>query len=158
MARNEKLAELLEPTVQSLGYELVCVELIRAKTTVLRLYIDGPNGIGIEDCETVSRQVSGVMDVEDPISGEYNLEVSSPGLDRPLAKLAHFQQFLGEEAQVMAAFPVDGRRKFTGRITSIEGDDITLTDKTEQVWIVNFAQIDRAKLIPNFDKKIENLT
>lgn len=151
MANNQRIAELIEPTINSLGYELICADLIRGKGTVLRLYIDSPEGINITDCETVSRQVSGVLDVEDPISGEYSLEVSSPGFDRPLAKISHFEQFLGEEARVQTSLPIDGRRKFTGRIVAVNGDDITLEDNTQQTWQVNFAQIDRAKLVPNFD-------
>ncbi len=92
MQTQVKLIELLEPTIESMGYELVHMEF---SGSTLRLYIDAPGGIEVDDCAQVSRQVSAIMDVEDPLKNAYNLEVSSPGLDRPLVKPAHFQRFTG---------------------------------------------------------------
>ena len=132
--KSTGIAQLLSPTVESLGLELLGVEYLPAPGgATLRLYIDRPGadasaegqGVGIEDCEAVSREVSAQLDVEDPISGNYTLEVSSPGVDRPLFTPAHFQRFLGEQAKVVLKLPQDGRRRLTGRIAAVEGDTIT---------------------------------
>ena len=108
----EKLRELLEPLVDDLGYELVHIKFSsQRKQQILRLYIDAPGGILVDDCETVSRQVSMVLDVEDPVKSAYVLEVSSPGLDRPLVKPAHFRQFVGHDARIVMRTHVLGRRR-----------------------------------------------
>jgi len=99
---------------------------LSGKNGVLRLFIDSPGGIGLEDCETVSRAVSALLDVEDPIPGHYDLEVSSPGLDRKLTKLAHFQRFTGETLKVQTRFPIEGRRRFRGRLLSTDDKNIVL--------------------------------
>ena len=91
---------------------------------MLRVYIDSENGVGVDDCAKVSRQVSGVLDVEDPISGEYTLEVSSPGMDRPLFKLSQYQDYIGHVVQLRLRMPFDGRRKFKGVLNGIEDEDI----------------------------------
>jgi ribosome maturation factor RimP len=104
MALQERVQALLEPLVEGLGYELVCLELHGSGAhALLRLYIDAPQGIGLDDCERVSREVSAALDVADPISGSYRLEVSSPGLDRPLAKPEHFRRFAGRQAKLQLA-------------------------------------------------------
>jgi ribosome maturation factor RimP len=154
-----EIAALLAPTVESLGLELLGVEYLPAPGgALLRLYIDIPAGdangdepraVGIEDCEAVSREVSAQLDVEDPISGNYTLEVSSPGIDRPLFTLAHFQQFTGETAKVTLKLPQDGRRRLTGTIVRIEGGDITfLVDGAE--FTAAFDNIDKARLVPDW--------
>ncbi len=148
-SRVEKLRELLEPSVNDLGYELVDVEYHPGrKTGVLRLYIDAEAGIGLDDCEQVSRQVSAVLDVDDPISGQYNLEVSSPGLDRVLRTDAHFERFLGHEVRILLRGARDGRRKFKGLLAGAgEGQiEVTVDDRTERFDI---AEIEQARLVPD---------
>lgn len=109
----ENLTNLIEPVVAGLGYELLGIEYIsQGRHSVLRLYIDSEQGIGLGDCEQVSRQVSGVMDVEDPLKGQYVLEVSSPGLDRPLFKAEHYVRYIGETVRIRLRRPVDNQRKF----------------------------------------------
>lgn len=127
------LIALLEPAVEALGYELADLEAnFSGRRGTLRLFIDGPNAIGLEDCEAVSRQVSGVLDVEDPIRGDYDLEVSSPGLDRKLTKPAHFDRFAGQAVKGRLARMIDGRRRFTGTLLGREGDLIAFrVDGTE---------------------------
>ena len=147
MARNNQLNELIEPVVDSLGFEFVGLEYLSgASPSVLRIYIDQEQGINVDDCATVSRQVSAVLDVEDPISGEYNLEVSSPGLNRPLFKMAHYQQVTGERIKVQSRYPIAGRRKFTGTLLSTDEKQITLQVDNEQVTL-SLAEIDKGKLI-----------
>src|SRR5688500_17982505 len=112
---GEELARLLEPTVERLGYELTDLELrIGGRDGVVRIFIDRPEGVGLADCETVSRQIGAVLDAEDPVPGHYVLEVSSPGLDRKLTKPAHFRRFVDRDVRVKVRFPVDGRRNFRG--------------------------------------------
>lgn len=127
------VTELIEPTVVALGLELWGIEHIqRGRYPLLRIYIERAGGVTIEDCEKVSRQVSAVLDVEDPISGEYTLEVSSPGIDRPLFSSEQFEKFAGSEVKVYMRHPVDGRRRFKGNIVKVQGDNICLqVDETE---------------------------
>ena len=146
----EHLLELIEPVVEGLGYECVGVEYnSHPKHGFLRIYIDAEQGVGMEDCTKVSHQVSGVLDVEDPIAGEYNLEVSSPGMDRPLFKLKQFEQFIGHSAQVNLFKPVGGRRKITGLIEKVEGNDVYL-QQDGQVYKVPFQAMSKARLEPDF--------
>jgi len=122
----------------------------------LRLYIDvaasAEEGrvVGIEDCEAVSREVSAQLDVEDPISGHYTLEVSSPGLDRPLFTAAQFARFVGEEAKVSLRVPQEGRRRLKGRIAAVAGDAVTLTVDGAEL-VVQMDNIDKAKLVPDWE-------
>ena len=155
-----EISRLLAPTVESLGLELLGIEYLPAPGGALvRLYIDVPAGeagddgepraVGIEDCEAVSREGSAQLDVEDPISGNYTLEVSSPGLDRPLFTRAHFERFAGQTAKVTLKLPQDGRRRLTGSIARIEGDQITfLVDGAEFTTAVD--NIDKARLVPDW--------
>jgi len=137
--------------VEALGYELVGVELLsRPKAGhLLRVYIDSPDGVGLSDCEKVSHQVSGVLDVEDPIRGEYALEVSSPGLDRPLFELAHFERYVGETARLKMSVAIDGRSNYKGTILEVDGADVVLQVNGESVRLP-FAQIASARLVPEF--------
>lgn len=147
----DKLTDMLSPAVEAAGFELWGVEFVRAgKHSTLRLFIDHENGIDVDDCALVSRQVSAVLDVEDPISAEYNLEVSSPGMDRPLFTLSHFEMFVGEKVAVQLNMPVDNRRKFTGKLVAIDGDQLKIEIDNE-MFNVSFAQIKKANLVPVFD-------
>ncbi len=122
---ERQLTEMLEAPVVAAGYELVGLEFVRAgQHSTLRIFIDHENGITVEDCAEVSRQVSAVLDVEDPISVVYNLEVSSPGLERPLFKAAHYEQFIGHEVSIVLKMAVGNRRKWKGVIQSIDGETV----------------------------------
>ena len=121
----EKVTQLIEPTVQALDLELWGVEhASQGKYSVLRIFIEREAGVTIDDCERVSRQVSAIFDVEEPIAGEYTLEVSSPGIDRLLFTPQQFQRYRGEEVSVRMRTPVDGRRKFKGTLTDVVDDII----------------------------------
>lgn len=141
---------VVEPVVTSLGYELVGVEyLMQGKHGLLRVYIDTDDGIVLEDCQRVSHQLSGVLDVEDVIKGQYQLEVSSPGLDRPLFNAAHFERFAGHEVKLRLTAPLEGRRKFRGVIEGVDDDRVVLVVDGEEVRLP-LAGIDRANLVPQF--------
>jgi ribosome maturation factor RimP len=146
-----KLTGLLQPLVEDLGYEFVGLEYrSNPKNPVLVIYIDLPDGIAVEDCEKVSREVAALLDVEDPIPGHYNLEVSSPGLDRPLFNLEQFERFRGETAQVTLFAPLEGRRKFKGRILGTADGRVRLDqDGTEVELEPN--NIAKARLVPDYD-------
>ena len=146
---GEELRGLLEPAIERLGYELTDLELkFSGRQAVLRLFIDRPAGVGLDDCEKVSRAVSALLDVEDPLPGRYNLEVSSPGLDRKLTKPAHFQRFTGETLKVQMRFPIEGRRRFRGQLLSADDRNIVLeVDGTQHS--LPLATIDSARLVPD---------
>ena len=147
MTRNE-IAELLEPTIARLGYELADLEVkVGGKNGVLRLFIDSPDGIGLGDCEKVSLAVSALLDVEDPLPGHYALEVSSPGLDRKLTKVEHFQRFTGETVKVEMRFPIEGRRRFRGTLVSSDDENIVVEVDGESHTLA-VATIDTARLVP----------
>jgi ribosome maturation factor RimP len=147
---ERQLTEMLEAPVGALGYELVGLEFVRAGAhSTLRLYIDHENGITVDDCAEVSRQVSAVLDVEDPISVAYNLEVSSPGLERPLFKAAHYEQFIGHEVSIVLKMAMNNQRKWKGVIESIEGETVTLAVNGQQEHFA-LSNIAKANLIPKF--------
>ena len=148
---SSNIQALLEPVVESMGYELVGIEYQgRGHHGLLRLYVDKPGGIVMEDCEKVSYQVSGVLDVEDPIMGRYTLEVSSPGLDRPLFKPAHYERFVGERISLRLAAPLNGRRKFSGLLKAFENDEVVLLlDEGDEIRVA-YQEIDGARLVPEF--------
>lgn len=148
--KTAALQELLEPSVIALGYDFVAAELTGdGSQTILRIYIDLPGGITVRDCEKVSRQVSAVLDVEDPISGEYTLEVSSPGVDRPLVKREDFERFTGEGVKIHTGEAVLGRRNFTGRLQGVE-QDLILVEVDNEIYELKLENIERARLVPNF--------
>lgn len=154
--KASEISALLAPTVESLGLELLGAEYLPSPGgAVLRLYIDVPAGeternVGIEDCEAVSREVSAQLDVEDPISGNYTLEVSSPGIDRPLFTAAQYARFAGQSAKVTLKLPQDGRRRLQGRIDKV--DDNTVVFAVDgQPFEVAFDNIDKAKLVPDWE-------
>jgi ribosome maturation factor RimP len=145
-ALRERLLSLLEPLVARLGFELVELEYASGQRRgVLRLFIDAAQGVGLEDCERVSREVSALLDVEDPIAGAYTLEVSSPGFDRVLRTPAHFGRFVGSRVFVELKEPREGRRRYTGQLVSVGSDGIELAVDREQVK-VGFTEIGKARL------------
>ncbi len=148
----QKLNELLQPLVEDLGYEFVGLEYNNnPKHSVLRIYIDHDNGVGIEDCETVSRETAALLDVKDPIRSHYNLEVSSPGLDRPLFTPAHYKEFTGREVQINLFAPQNGRRKYSGPILSADESSVNIEQDGVEVTL-DFDNIIKAKLIPDYEK------
>ena len=154
--KADEIAALLAPTVAAMGLELLGIEYLPAPGgAVVRLYIDvqqaeaGERSVGIEDCEAVSREVSAQLDVEDPISGNYTLEVSSPGLDRPLFGAAQFARFVGESAKVALKLPQDGRRRLQGRIARVEGDAVAF-DVDGSELVVDAHNVDKARLVPDW--------
>ncbi len=156
--KTQQLEELLEPVVSSMEYEFVGLEYIsQGRHSILRIYIDSTDGVNVDDCAKVSHQLSAVLDVEDPISGEYSLEVSSPGMNRPLFKLSHYEQFIGQEVKFKTFRPQvgahigEGQRKFKAYINSIDGDNIIFTIDNNETISVPFAEIDKANLVAKFD-------
>jgi len=148
----QKLNELIQPLVEDLGYEFIGLEYNpNPKHSVLRIYIDHENGVGIQDCEIVSRETAALLDVKDPIRSHYNLEVSSPGLDRPLFTPAHFSEFTGSEVQINLFAPQDGRRKFTGPILSAGESSVSIEQDGSEVTL-DYDNIAKAKLIPDYEK------
>ncbi len=144
------LVNLIEPTVVNLGYELSDLELkLGGRDGVVRVFIDKPEGVDLTDCEIVSKQLSAVLDVEDPLPGHYTLEVSSPGLDRKLTKPAHFQRFLGETVRVKLRFPLDGRRNFRGTLRAADEEKIDV-EVDGETYRLDIAAIESARLIPAF--------
>lgn len=147
-ATREQLFELLEPGVANMGYELVDVEVNLSRAHgLVRLFIDADAGITLDDCEKVSHQVSGVLDVEDPIAGDYRLEVSSPGLDRKLVKPEHFDRFAGELIKTRLKRLIDGRRRIQGQLVQRQGDQIQIRSGDTEIWIA-LADLEVARLVP----------
>ena len=145
---GDELEKLLEPSIERLGYELSDLEVrLGGKSGVIRLFIDHPDGIGIEDCEKVSSAVSAFLDVEDPVPDHYDLEVSSPGWNRKLRKVEHFQRFTGETVKVEMRFPIEGRKRFRG--TLLSSDDANIVVDVDGVsHTLPMATIDTARLVP----------
>ena len=151
---TEKLRVLLEPPVENLGYELLHLQITRPdKQTVLRVYIDAPGGIQLDDCASVSRQLSAVLDVEDsleyPLRDAYLLEVSSPGLERPLVKPSHFKQFVGDKAKIVMTTHVLGRRRFTGKMVAA-GEQSVVLDVDGERYELSYSDMKSAQLHPFF--------
>jgi ribosome maturation factor RimP len=145
---RERLIALTDPLASRLGYELVELEYSAGRAhAVVRLFIDRPEGVGLGDCERMSREVSALLDVEDPIPTAYTLEVSSPGLDRVLRTQAHFGRFVGSRVLVELKAPRDGRRRYTGTLLSVDESGVTLEVDQTQVE-VPFAEIGKARLAP----------
>jgi ribosome maturation factor RimP len=147
----EKLKQLIRQEVELLGYELIGVEFVgQGKgAALLRIYIDHADGITLDDCVEVSHQVSGVLDVEDPIQENYRLEVSSPGLDRPLFELAHFERFKGSRVKLKTRVKVDNRHRFSGLLGGVEENQV-LIEEDGNSYRIPFEDIDSARLIPEF--------
>ncbi|MFT6206330.1 MAG: ribosome maturation factor RimP [Colwellia sp.] len=144
---------MLRPAVEEVGKELLGIEYISAgNNSVLRLFIDHENGIDVDDCAEVSRQVGAILDVEDPIGSEFNLEVSSPGLDRPLFDKPHYEAVIGEIIEVKLSIPLNGRRKFKGRLAAVENDTLVVTVDSEDYELV-LGNIVKGNLVFNHNKK-----
>jgi ribosome maturation factor RimP len=148
---EERLTAMFKVNVEDLGYELVGIEYIRAgKHSTLRVYIDHENGILVDDCAAVSREISALMDVEDPITNEYTLEVSSPGLERPLFSAEQYAAFIGSEVKVQLRMPIQNRRRWKGIISSVAGEIICVNvDGTEERFALS--NIQKANIVPKFD-------
>lgn len=145
-----ELEAMVAPIVEALGYRCWGIEyLSQGRHTLLRVYIDHDDGISVEACAEVSRQVSAVLDVEDPITGDYTLEVSSPGMDRPLFTLAQFADHVGEQAKIRLRVPYEGRRNFQGVIRGVDGDEIIL-QVDEHEYLLPIDSIDKSNIIPRF--------
>ncbi len=151
MAKQEQqLTELLTPTVEAAGYQLWGIELVRAgRHTTLRIFIDKADGVNVDDCAIVSREVSALLDVEDPIPTEYTLEVSSPGLDRPLFTEAQFALYVGQKIEVKLTVPQEGRRKFKGILTALDGDMLVMEVDGKPLSLL-VDNIDKANVVPVF--------
>jgi len=150
-SKQEQLEALIAPVAQSMGCELWGIEyMTQGRYTTLRIYIERDGeGVTLEDCERVSRQVSSVLDVEDPISNRYTLEVSSPGMDRLLFSLDQFALYVGEVVALKTRAPVAGRRKFTGTLKAVEGDSVILVVDGEQ-HTMPVGSIEKANVVPRF--------
>jgi len=146
----EHLVSLIEPIVEGLGYECVGIEYNpHPKNGLLRIYIDTENGVLVEDCTKVSHQVSGMLDVEDPIADNYQLEVSSPGADRPFFKISQFERFIGSTVTINLFKPINKQRKITGQIDSVDGEVILLQQADQNIEIP-FQAMSKARLVPDY--------
>jgi ribosome maturation factor RimP len=146
----DKIWEFVGPIVTGLGYEYVGAGFGQADSGLtLRIYIDGSNGVTVDDCAVVSGQVGAALDVEDLISGEYCLEVSSPGLDRPLYEVSHYQAQLGESVKVRMAVPVDGRRNFKGLLSNVSGEQISI-EVDGELYELAIRDIETANVMAQF--------
>jgi len=146
-AIDRRMAEIITPVIEDLGYELVRVRLMTGKNAILQVMADKPEGgIEVDDCAKISNEVGAVLDVEDPIAEEYALEVSSPGIDRPLTRMKDFENFEGYEAKIETTELVDGRRRFKGELAGIEGDEV-LINVAEGTLGLKFDWLSDAKLV-----------
>ncbi|NRA18996.1 MAG: ribosome maturation factor RimP [Oceanospirillaceae bacterium] len=149
-AKLKRLQEMLDPIAESMGFELWGIEYLSlGKDSVLRIYIDAEKGISVDDCAQMSHQASGILDVEDTITGMYSLEVSSPGLDRLLFKLEHYQAYIGHVLKIKLRMPFDGRRNFKGQLKGVEGDEIIIEVDNEE-YVLPIDYIDKAQVEPQF--------
>ncbi|MBB3142501.1 ribosome maturation factor RimP [Halomonas organivorans] len=149
--KDAALHALIEPVVSAMGFELWGIDyLSQGKHSRLVIFIDHPDGVSVDDCADVSRQVSAVFDVEDPIHGEYRLEVSSPGMDRPLYTLEQFARYAGHQVAVKLRVPFDGRRKFQGLLAGVENDEVLVRLDGEE-YCFPIESIDQARVVPQFE-------
>ncbi|PMR67742.1 ribosome maturation factor RimP [Halomonas heilongjiangensis] len=150
--KDAALHALIEPVVTAMGFELWGIDFLsQGKHSCLVIYIDHEEGVSVDDCADVSRQVSAVLDVEDPIRGEYRLEVSSPGMDRPLFTLDQFARYRGHEVKLKLRTPYEGRRKFQGLLAGIENDEVLLQLDGEE-YCFPIDSIDQAHIVPRFEE------
>ncbi|MGM0984831.1 MAG: ribosome maturation factor RimP [Pseudomonadota bacterium] len=148
--KDAALHALIEPVVSAMGFELWGIDhLSQGKHSRLVIYIDHQDGVSVDDCADISRQVSAVLDVEDPVPGEYRLEVSSPGMDRPLFTLEQFERYAGHVVAVKLRLPFDGRRKFQGLLAGVESDEVLLQIDGEE-YCFPIEGIDQARVVPQF--------
>ena len=146
-AIDRRMAEIITPVIEDLGYELVRVRLMSGKNTILQVMADKPEGgIEVDDCAKISTAVGATLDVEDPIVDEYALEVSSPGIDRPLTRLKDFENFEGYEAKIETTELIDGRRRFKGQLAGIDGNDVLINVEEGTIGL-QFDWLSDAKLV-----------
>lgn len=146
-AIDRRMAEIITPVIEDMGFELVRVRLMSGKTTTLQIMADRPNGgIEVDECAEISNAVGAVLDVEDPILDEYTLEVSSPGIDRPLTRLKDFDTYEGYEAKIETAELIDGRRRFKGVLAGIEDDEVLINVEEGTIGL-QFSWLSDAKLV-----------
>lgn len=146
-AIDRRIAGIVTPLVEGLGFEVVRIRLMGGKKSTLQIMAERPEGgIEVEDCAQISRAVSALLDVEDPISGEYNLEVSSPGIDRPLTRLKDFERYEGYAVKIETAELIDGRRRFKGTLEGIDGDEVLVAIPEGTIGL-GFDMIADAKLV-----------
>ena len=146
--KDQQITDLLRATVDALGFDLWGVEyLSQGRHSILRVYIDAENGITVEDCARVSEQVGSVLDVEDPITGEYTLEVSSPGMDRLLFRLDQYAGYIGEKVELRLRSAFEGRRKFKGILKGIEGDDVVI-QVDDHEYLLPHSAVEKARVQP----------
>ncbi len=147
-SKDQQITDMLQSTVEALGFVLWGVECqSQGRHSLVRLYIDSPNGINVDDCAAVSAQASSILDVEDPITGEYTLEVSSPGMDRLLFKLDQYPGYVGEIVELRLRSPFEGRRKFKGILKGIEGEDVVI-QVDDHEYLLPHSAIDKARVQP----------
>jgi ribosome maturation factor RimP len=146
-AMDRRLAEIITPVIEDMGYELVRVRLMSGKTSTLQVMAEKPEGgIEVDDCAKISTAIGAVLDVEDPIVDEYALEVSSPGIDRPLTRLKDFANFEGYEAKIETDDMIDGRRRFKGELAGVEGNEVLINIEEGTVGL-QFEWLSDAKLV-----------
>lgn len=152
--RHTELDELLRPSIENMGLELWSLEYkSQGRRGILRIFIDEPErGVTLEDCERVSREVSAVLDVEDPFAGAFTLEVSSPGLDRALYRKAHYERFIGSNIKVRLRIGYEGRRNFSGVLMGVEQEDVVLRNGEEE-YLFPLSSIESATVVPQLDQK-----
>ena len=147
----QDLTPFFEPVIESMGYELVGVEFLGGGGHgTLRVYIDRDDGVSVDDCAAISHQISGILDIEEPIKQAYDLEVSSPGIDRPLFKLADFERFAGQTARIKLAIAHQGRKNFKGRLQGVVDDKLVKIEVDGEEFSLPFADIARANLVGEF--------
>ena len=147
----DHLVKLIEPIVEGLGYECVGIEYNpHPKHGLLRIYIDNEKGILVDDCSKVSHQISGVLDVEDQIQGNYQLEISSPGADRPLFKISQFERFIGSTVRINLFKPIAERRKITGQIQKV-AENMVQVQEGDLVFEIPFTAMSKARLVPEYN-------
>jgi len=147
-ATEDTLYALIDPLLGGMGYELVGIEYGGPPgKRLLRIYIDSPNGITLDDCETCSRQISAVLDVEDPIPGEFTLEISSPGLDRPIFKASDYDRFTGERIKIRLSTTWEGRRRFKGVLAGLHDEGVRVVEEPGGEVIIPLDLIEKARLI-----------
>jgi ribosome maturation factor RimP len=147
MSEKLKIEELITPTINSLGYDLVRVQILDEGTKTLQIMVDRLDeaNLTVDDCSVISKEISVIIDINDPIGENYLLEVSSPGIDRPLLRFKDFEKYAGFHARVDMSIALEGRKKFKGKLTGIEGDNIRIKVK-EETYLLPFSKIEKAKL------------
>ena len=153
MQLEQKIEKIIEPAVSDLGFAIVRVQVSGKQNPTLQIMAEPILGkfMTVEDCAMISRAVTAILDVDDPIQGDYTLEVSSPGIDRPLIKLQDFERFTGSEARIETLELIDGRKRFRGRLSVIQSGSVTIS-KDGMDWTIPFPAIRRAKLLAQEDQ------